>query len=196
MRKKQNKATVRQRVWSELNKLFDRYLDGAEGWTFSKQSRWRPIDIFQRLVQAALEETSLEDVCSSFEGCSADTVHYRITKLGFMQVVRQLNDLLRYTAQGFHIHGKQKLTLAIDITDYPWYGDRDHELSVGSKPKSGTHYFQRYFTACILYLNKYLSYSVFRCIFVLFDKRMTSVLIPLLRRCSGRFTGGVPFPDF
>ncbi|MHA2055782.1 MAG: transposase [Candidatus Hodarchaeales archaeon] len=150
---KLNNTTVRQQVWSELHKLFGRYIEGTSGWIYSKQSHWSPIDVFQRLVQAALEETSLEDVCTSFEGCSADTVQYRLNKLEFTQLVQQLNDMLRYTTQGFHIHGKQKLTLAIDITDYPWYGDRDHELSVGSKMKPGTRYFHRYFTACILTKN-------------------------------------------
>ncbi|MHA2055742.1 MAG: transposase [Candidatus Hodarchaeales archaeon] len=147
---KPNNSTVRQQVWSELHKLFGKYIEGTTGWKYSKQSHWRPIDVFQRLVQAALEETSLEDVCTSFEGCSADTVQYRLNDLDFKQLVQQLNDMLRYTAQGFHIHGKQKITVAIDITDYPWYGDRNHELSVGSKMQPGTIYFNRYFTACIL----------------------------------------------
>ena len=145
-----NNNTVRQQVWSELHKLFGRFFEGTQGWNYSKQSRWRPVDVFQRIVQAALENTSLEDVCSSFEGCSADTVQYRLNNLDFDYLVHQLNDMLRYITQGFHIHGRQKITLAIDITDFPWYGDRNHELSVGSKMQPGTIYFNRYFTACIL----------------------------------------------
>ncbi|MHA2040204.1 MAG: transposase [Promethearchaeota archaeon] len=106
--------------------------------------------MFFRLVQAAIEKSSLEDICTSFEGCSADTVQYRMKKLDYSKTVQQINDMLRYTAQGFQIHKNKILTLAVDVTDYPWYGDRDHELSVGSKEKTGTLFFNRYFTACIL----------------------------------------------
>lgn len=147
---KPNNITVRKQVQLELHKLFGRFLKGTAGWVYSKQSRWKPADVFERLVQTALEQTSLEDICSSFEGCSADTVQYRVNSLDFDQIVQQLNAMLRYIAQGLYIHGKQTLTLAIDVTDYPWYGDRNHELSVGSKMRPGTRYFHRYFTACIL----------------------------------------------
>ena len=148
--KKPNNNTVKKQVQLELHKLFGRYLKGTVGWVYSKQSHWKPADVFERLVQAVLEQTSLEDICSSFEGCSADTVQYRVNNLDFGQIVQQINAMLRYTTQGFYIHGKQTLTLAIDVTDYPWYGDRNHDLSVGSKMRPGTRYFHRYFTACIL----------------------------------------------
>ncbi|OLS23710.1 MAG: hypothetical protein HeimC3_23530 [Candidatus Heimdallarchaeota archaeon LC_3] len=147
---KKNNNTVRQQVWSELHKLFGRFVEGTEGWIYSKQSRWSSTHVFQRLAQAALETASIEDVCNSFEGCSADTVQYRIKQLDFDKKVQQINDILRYNAQSFQIHKNTILTIAVDVTDYPWYGDRDHELSVGSKEKAGTLFFNRYFTACIL----------------------------------------------
>jgi len=148
--KKTTSNTVRQQVWSELHKLFGRFIEGTEGWIYSKQSRWSSTHVFQRLAQAALENSSLEDVCTSFKGCSPDTVQYRLKGLDFDKTVQQINDILRYNAQSFQIHKNTILTIAVDVTDYPWYGDRDHELSVGSKEKVGTLFFNRYFTACIL----------------------------------------------
>ena len=148
--KKLNKNMVKNHVWKELYKLFDTFVDNSTGWKYTAQSKWKTADVFLRLAQASLENTSLEDVCDSYEGCSSDTVHYRLKKLDFDQTVSQINDMLRYTAQGFKIHKNQKIIIAIDITDHPWYGETDHELSVGSKLKAGTQFFNRYFTACII----------------------------------------------
>ncbi|OLS23478.1 MAG: hypothetical protein HeimC3_24600, partial [Candidatus Heimdallarchaeota archaeon LC_3] len=131
--KKQTKERVRQLVSKEVDKLFELYFEGTEGWIYSKQSRWSSNDVFQRLIQANLEKTSIEDVCLDFAGCSADTVHYRIKNLEFDPSVQHVNNSLRYIAQGFQIHKNTKITVAVDITDHPFYGDRDHELSVGSK---------------------------------------------------------------
>ena len=47
-----------------------------------------------------------------------------------------------------------RLTVSIDITDYPYYGDRTSELCVDSKAEDGTLYFNRYFTSS-LQLGKY-----------------------------------------
>jgi putative transposase len=148
--KKQTKERVRQLVSKEVDKLFELYFEGTEGWIYSKQSRWSSNDVFQRLIQANLEKTSIEDVCLDFAGCSADTVHYRMKNLEFDPSVQHVNNSLRYIAQGFQIHKNTKITVAVDITDHPFYGDRDHELSVGSKEKAGTYFFNRYFTACII----------------------------------------------
>ncbi|HKZ42383.1 MAG TPA: transposase [Candidatus Hodarchaeales archaeon] len=148
--KKPNKETVRQQVWSEIDKLFELNVEGSDGWKYARQAAWRPADVFKRLVQADLEQMSIEDVCTYFEGCSADTIHRRVSGLQFDPTMRILNDMLRYSAQGFHIHGNERLTVAIDITDSPWYGDCGHEFSVGSKMKEGTQFFNRYFTACLL----------------------------------------------
>ena len=141
---------VKDHIWMELFKLFDKFIDKSEGWKYAAQSKWKSADVFRRLAQASLENTSIEDVCGNYDGCSADTVQYRLKKLDFDRTVQQINDALRYIAQGFKLHKNQKFTVAIDVTDHPWYGDTDHELSVGSKIKSGTVFFNRYFTACLL----------------------------------------------
>ena len=148
--KKSKNDMVKNRIWMELYKLFDKFINNSTGWNYAVQSKWKSADVFHRLAQASLENTSIEDVCENHEGCSADTVQYRLKHVDFTQTVQQINDVLRYIAQGFKIHKNQKITVTIDVTDHPWYGDTDHELSVGSKIKSGTMFFNRYFTACII----------------------------------------------
>ena len=141
---------VKQEFWTELHKLFGRFVNGSRGWKYSRQSQWSPSDVFLRLIQASIENTSLEEICNSIHGCSADTVQYRMKQLDYETTVAQLNAMLRYTAQSFKFHKNKILMLAVDITDFPWYGNRNHELSVGSQKKAGTMFFNRYFTACIL----------------------------------------------
>ena len=143
-------ATIKRIVQTKLNKFFALYIDGTNGWTYAPQSEWQPIDIFERLVQACCEKSSIEDVCSEFSGCSADTVQYRINPLEFDQIVQQINQGLQEIASNFQFHGNQILGLAIDINDQEFYGDPNHEFSVGSKPKNGTCYFNRYLTASLI----------------------------------------------
>jgi hypothetical protein len=147
---KTKKDMIKDHIWLELYKLFDKFMDNSTGWMYAAQSKWKSADVFRRLAQASLENTSLEDVCENYEGCSADTVQYKTKRINFIQIVQQINDILRYIAQGFKFHKKRKITVVIDVTDHPWYGNTDHELSVGSKIKSGTIFFDRYFTVCIL----------------------------------------------
>lgn len=143
-------ATIKKIVHSKLKKFFEENIHGSEGWQYAKQANYNPWDIFERLIQACCEKSSVEDVCSDFPGCSADTVQDHVSLLDFEPIVRQVNTFLRETAQAFHFHGNQIVTLAMDIHDKAFYGDPDHELSVGSKPKDGTCYFNRYFTASLI----------------------------------------------
>ena len=78
-------ATIKKIVQTKLNKFFALYIDGTKGWTYAPQSEYLPIDIFERLVQACCENSSIEDVCSEFSGCSADTVQYCVNPLEFDQ---------------------------------------------------------------------------------------------------------------
>ena len=143
-------ATIKKIVQTKLNKFFASYVEGTKGWVYATQAKYQPIDIFERLIQACCENSSIEDVCDEFLGCSADTVQTRINPLEFDQIVHQINSFLKEIAIAFHFHGNQIVTIAIDITDKEFYGDSDHEFSKGSKPKNGTCYFNRYFTATII----------------------------------------------
>ena len=139
-----------------LNKLFAQYVKGSKGWEDRQQYQWIPEDIFQKLLQTAVEESSLEGVCSSMAGCSADTVLLRLQEVEYTQTVSQLNNMLKTIFCSFKLPKQTRLTVNIDITDYPYYGKHTLESCVGSKTKAGTSYFNRYFTACIHLGNYYV----------------------------------------
>ena len=145
-----NANPINRVVLTRLNKLFASYVEGSEGWIYAAQAEYKPLDIFHRLFQAVAENSSVEDVCTDFSGCSPDVVQDRINPLEFEQTVHQINQCLQDVASSFLFHGNQIITLAIDITDKEFYGNKEHELSKGSKPKNGTCYFNRYFTASLI----------------------------------------------
>lgn len=148
--------SVAKELVQTLNKLFAQHVKGSKGWEDRQQYQWIPGDIFQRLLQTAFEESSLESICSTMAGCSADTVLLRLQDVDYVQTVNQLNSMLKTIFLGFKLPKQVRLTVSIDITDYPYYGERTLELCVGSKTKAGTTYFNRYFTACVHLGNYYV----------------------------------------
>ena len=78
-------------------------------------------------------------------------MQYRLNPLKPTQVTDQINRLLRDVGRQVRFHGNYLPTLAVDITDKEWYGDSEHEFSTGSKPKNGTDYSNRYFTATVIH---------------------------------------------
>ena len=62
-------------------------MEGTEGWSYAPQADYKPLDIFHRLIQAVAENSSIEDVCTEFSGCSSDVVQDRINPLEFEPTV-------------------------------------------------------------------------------------------------------------
>lgn len=149
MKKTINTQATQQTFNQETLKLFECYFDGTEGWKYAPQAKYTPTDIFTRAYQASAKNTSLETVCKVHHGCSADRVHDRLGDLTFESTVQRFNDMYRDITQRFQYHGNKVTTVSCDLTDKPYYGSKEQELCLGSKPKEGTYWFNRYFTACL-----------------------------------------------
>lgn len=76
---------TKQFIQKELYKLCDGHDTSQIIREYSLKGTWQPQDIIKRLLQVCLEHTSLEDIYSSSEGPSADTVHRRCSELQFDQ---------------------------------------------------------------------------------------------------------------
>ena len=107
---------------------------------YSHNSVWQPQDIIMRLLRACLENTSIEDICSTEEGASADTVHRRINELDLLQIERLINMWLKEIVTRIKFNHKTKLTVSFDDHTMPYYGDHSQEWITGSKKDKGTHY--------------------------------------------------------
>lgn len=136
-------------LFDELLKLFTEIFAESSGWEGKERYTYRPWEIFERIIQACVNNTSIEDACETYEGCSPDVVFGRINKLGFGQTVEQLNLALQLIVSRFGIHGNQPLNLQIDINDQEYYGSSKSSLSTQSKAKNGTNKFNRYVTASL-----------------------------------------------
>jgi hypothetical protein len=116
---------------------------------YSHKSTWQGQNIIKRLIHACLERTSLEDICSSTEGPSADTVHRRISELEMSQIEKLVNSWLLEIVSRLKFHHKSKITLAIDLYAQPFYGDPSYDWVIGFKRKKGTNYAIHYLVASI-----------------------------------------------
>ncbi|PWI47596.1 hypothetical protein CEE45_11125 [Candidatus Heimdallarchaeota archaeon B3_Heim] len=131
---------TKQFVQKELYKLCDGYDTSQLIHKYSLKSTWYPQDIIKRLIQVCLERTSLEDICSSSEGPSADTVHRRCSELQFDQTEQLVNGWLIEVASRLRFHPNTKITLAFDMYYQPYYENPTAEWVSGYKRNKGTNY--------------------------------------------------------
>lgn len=107
---------------------------------YSRNSQWLPQDIIMRVLRACLENTSVEDICSTEEGPSADTVHRRLAELQLLQIERLMNNWLREIVSRLRFNHQTKLTITFDDHTFPYYGETKYEWVTGSKKQKSTHY--------------------------------------------------------
>ena len=91
------KYTQTTMEWSTqyLYKLFDRYIAHKEGWIYAKQAQYRPVEVFECLLETCLQNTSIEDVCTEPNGIiTPDVVFYRLKTLDVGSTVEQINTMM------------------------------------------------------------------------------------------------------
>lgn len=143
------KRTTKKFIGNELYKLCDGYDTRQILGEYPQSSIWKPHDIIKRLIHSCLERTSLEDICSTTEGPSADTVHKRCSELQMDQIEKLVNGWLIEVASRLKIHHKSKITVAFDLHEQPFYGDRTYDWVIGTKRKKGTSYAITFLVASI-----------------------------------------------
>ena len=131
---------TKQFIQAELYKLCAGYDTSKIIGKYSSKSTWQPYDIIKRLVQVCLERTSLEDICSTNNGPSADTIHKRCAELHFDQTEQLVNGWLIEVVSRLKFHPKTKITLAFDLYNQPYYGNSSYAWVTGVKRKKGTNY--------------------------------------------------------
>lgn len=141
--------TTKKFIKNELYKLCDGYDTRQILGEYTHTSKWKPHDIIKRLIQTCLERTSLEDICSTTEGPSADTVHRRCSELQMDQIEKLVNNWLIEVVSRLKIHHNSKITVAIDLYEQPFYGEPSYNWVIGTKRKKGTSYAITYLVASI-----------------------------------------------
>jgi len=136
-------------VQKELYKLCDGYDTRQIMSKYSYKSTWQAQDIIKRMIHACLERTSLEDICSSTKGPSADTVHKRCSELQFDQAEKLVNGWLLEVVSRFKFHPNTKITLAFDLYNQCFYGETSYDWVTGTNRKKGTNYAISYLVVTI-----------------------------------------------
>ena len=131
---------TKQFVENELYKFCAGYDTTQIFSKYSPKSTWKPENIVKRLIEACLQRTSLEDICSSSDGPSADTVHKRCAELQIEQVEQLVNNWLIEVVSRLRFHKNTHITLAFDLHCQPFYGNRHHDWVTGNQRKKGTNY--------------------------------------------------------
>jgi len=107
---------------------------------YSPKSKYQPKNIIKTVVEACLQKTSLEDVCTSKETPSADRVHDRVNELELDQIDQLLNGWMNEQINRLQFHKNTALTISIDFHQQPYYGDPSPDWIIGMKLKKGTNY--------------------------------------------------------
>ena len=136
-------------VGSEVNKLCGRDSIKEYFGKFSKNSVWNIEDIIKVLIEACVENTSIEDVCTSKDRPSADTVHRRISQIKIEDIDELINEWLIEVSSRVRFHKNTKITVSFDLHELPFYGDREREWILGTKRNKGTSYAIKFLVATI-----------------------------------------------
>ena len=129
-----------QFIHTELYKLCDGEATRQIVSKYSPKARWKPADIFRPIIEACLEHTSIEDVCSTPDNPSADTVHTRCGELDLRQTERLVNEWIRDISSRLQFPKNTYITISIDLHQRPYYGRPNKEWVTGMKLKKGTNY--------------------------------------------------------
>ena len=96
-----------------------------------------------------MEHTSLEDMCSTPETPSADTILRRCNELNWADTEQLTNEWLFEIASRLQFPKKANVTISIDIHQIKYYGNRSYFWVTGMKRKKGTNYAISFITVTI-----------------------------------------------
>ena len=147
-----------KKILNQINKLALTLLASSISFIIGKNAYYNTIDIMKIVVYASIRKLSIEGsseellTLSKGKYCSADVVQRRIhQKSGieivkaFNQATRQICSILRKTRLLF-----RRVTVAIDYTDKPYYGDSNDPGVIRTRHQCGTNYCFRYITLSVV----------------------------------------------
>ncbi|MFQ5981720.1 MAG: hypothetical protein ACE5OZ_26555, partial [Candidatus Heimdallarchaeota archaeon] len=129
-----------QFISDELYKLCDGEATRQIVGEYDPKAIWKPADIFRAIIEACLEHTSIEDICSAPDNPSADTIHTRCGELDLSQTERLVNEWVIEISSRLQFPKNAYITISFDLHQRPYYGKPNQEWVTGMKRKKGTNY--------------------------------------------------------
>jgi hypothetical protein len=112
----------------------------------SGRHTWQPEDIAVTTLFTCALNTSAETVQHVNGLPSADRVFDWLGEEQALVLGEKINQLLKKRLNRVNFPRTGKITVAADITEYPFYGNPDLPQAMGGKRKAGTNYFLKYLT--------------------------------------------------
>lgn len=137
--KPNHNKNIEKRLYKGITNLLNKHIS----LNLSPIAEWTQLQHLTLLVLAAIDNTSAEAIAKDkLRLPSADTVINAIKKLDWKDIQRGFDKILDITLLQLR---KQRMlwgsgTLAIDFHDDRYYGNKDDEGVVGTKPERGTCY--------------------------------------------------------
>jgi hypothetical protein len=145
-------------IINKINKLALTLLASSISFIIGKNAYYNAIDIMKIVVYASIRKLSIEGsseeliTLSKGKYCSPDVVQRRIHQKSVIEIVEAFNQTTRQICS---ILRKMRLlfgrvTVAIDFTDKPYYGDGNDPGVIKTRHQPGTNYCFRYITLSVV----------------------------------------------
>jgi len=145
-------------IINKINKLALTLLASSISFIIGKNAYYNAIDIMKIVVYASIRKLSIEGsseellTISKGKYCSPDVVQRRIHQKSVIEIVEAFNQTTRQICS---ILRKMRLlfgrvTVAIDFTDKPYYGDGNDPGVIKTRHHPGTNYCFRYITLSVV----------------------------------------------
>ena len=145
-------------IINKINKLALTLLASSISFIIGKNACYNAIDIMKIVVYASIRKLSIEGsseeliTLSKGKYCSPDVVQRRIHQKSVIEIVEAFNQTTRQICS---ILRKMRLlfgrvTVAIDYTDKPYYGDGNDPGVIKTRHQPGTNYCFRYITLSVV----------------------------------------------
>ena len=147
-----------KKILNQINKLALTLLASSISFIIGKNAYYNTIDIMKIVVYSSIRKLSIEGsseellTLSKGKYCSADVVQRRIHQKSVIEIVKAFNQATRQICS---ILRKMRLlsrrvTVAIDYTDKPYYGDSNDPGVIKTRHQHGTNYCFRYITLSVV----------------------------------------------
>lgn len=145
-------------ILNKINKLALTLLASSISFIIGKNASYNAIDIMKIVVYSSIRKLSIEGsseeliALSTGKYCSPDVVQRRIHQKSEIEVIKAFNQTTR------HVCGilrrmrllRRRVTVAIDYTDKPYYGDSNDPGVIGTRYQRGTKYCFKYITLSVV----------------------------------------------
>jgi hypothetical protein len=120
----------------------------SELFAFESNGRttYQPEDIAIATLLICCLNTSAETIQLLEALPSADRILARMSEEKGLQIGTKINQLLKKRVSTLQLPKGVKKTVAADVTENPFYGNKNNPAAMGGKPKPGTKYFYKYLT--------------------------------------------------